>query len=100
MATLPELLRTAVDMEASDLHLSIDTPPQVRVHGDLVRLDMPPLTPTDSKALTYSVLTDAQKKRFEETLELAGMSFFLYSVAEYTGGWRPGVDPERELLHQ
>ena len=70
MATLPELLKTTVELGASDLHLSIDTPPQVRVHGELRRLEFPPLTPTDSKALAYSVLTDAQKKRFEETLEL------------------------------
>jgi twitching motility protein PilT len=82
MATLPELLRTAVDMGASDLHLSIDTPPQVRVHGDLKRLDLPPLTPTDSKALTYSVLTDAQKKRFEETLEL-DFSFGIRGLARF-----------------
>jgi twitching motility protein PilT len=82
MATLPELLRTAVDMEASDLHLSIDTPPQVRVHGDLKRLELPPLTPTDSKALTYSVLTDAQKKRFEETLEL-DFSFGIRGLARF-----------------
>jgi twitching motility protein PilT len=82
MATLPELLRTAVDMGASDLHLSIDTPPQVRVHGDLKRLEMPALTPTDSKALTYSVLTDAQKKRFEETLEL-DFSFGIRGLARF-----------------
>jgi twitching motility protein PilT len=82
MATLPELLRTAVDMGASDLHLSIDTPPQVRVHGELVKLDQPPLTPTDSKALTYSVLTDAQKKRFEETLEL-DFSFGIRGLARF-----------------
>jgi twitching motility protein PilT len=82
MATLPELLKTAVDMGASDLHLSIDTPPQVRVHGDLKRLELPPLTPTDSKALTYSVLTDAQKKRFEETLEL-DFSFGIRGLARF-----------------
>jgi twitching motility protein PilT len=82
MATLPELLRTAVDMGASDLHLSIDTPPQVRVHGDLKRLEMAALTPTDSKALTYSVLTDAQKKRFEETLEL-DFSFGIRGLARF-----------------
>jgi twitching motility protein PilT len=69
-------------MGASDLHLSIDTPPQVRVHGELVRLDQPPLTPTDSKALTYSVLTDAQKKRFEETLEL-DFSFGIRGLARF-----------------
>jgi twitching motility protein PilT len=82
MATLPELLRTSVDLGASDLHLSIDTPPQVRVHGDLRRLDLPALTPTDTKALTYSVLTDAQKKRFEETLEL-DFSFGIRGLARF-----------------
>jgi twitching motility protein PilT len=85
MATLPglvELLRTAVNMGASDLHLSIDSPPQVRVHGDLVRLSFPPLTPTDSKALTYSVLSDAQKKRFEETQEL-DCSFGINGLARF-----------------
>ncbi len=82
MATLPELLKTTVELGASDLHLSIDTPPQVRVHGELRRLELPPLTPTDSKALTYSVLTDAQKKRFEETLEL-DFSFGIRGVARF-----------------
>jgi len=82
MATLPELLRTSVDLGASDLHLSIDTPPQVRVHGDLRRLELPPLTPTDTKALAYSVLTDAQKKRFEETLEL-DFSFGIRGLARF-----------------
>jgi twitching motility protein PilT len=82
MATLPELLRTAVDMGGSDLHLSIDTPPQVRVDGELVKLDQPPLTPTESKSLTYSVLTDAQKKRFEETLEL-DFSFGIRGLARF-----------------
>jgi twitching motility protein PilT len=70
MPTLPELLKTTVDLEGSDLHLSIGTPPQVRVHGELQRLDLPELAPSDTKALSYSVLTDAQKKRFEESLEL------------------------------
>ena len=82
MATLPELLKTTVELGASDLHLSIDCPPQVRVHGQLRRLELPALTPTDSKALTYSVLTDAQKKRFEETLEL-DFSFGIRGVARF-----------------
>ena len=85
MATLPglvDLLKTAVDMGASDLHLSIDSPPQVRVHGDLMRLAFAPLTPTDTKALTYSVLSDAQKKRFEETQEL-DCSFGIKGLARF-----------------
>ena len=70
MATLPELLKTLVEMDGSDLHIATATPPQVRVHGHLTRLPMPELNPSDTKALVYSVLTDSQKKRFEETMEL------------------------------
>ena len=66
--TLPELLTKVVELDGSDLHLATRTPPQIRVHGHLERLDGPDLTPADTKALSYSVLTDAQKKRFEEHL--------------------------------
>jgi len=80
--TLPELLKMTVDLEGSDLHLSINTPPQVRVHGKLRRLDMPDLTPTETKQLAYSVMADAQKKRFEETLEL-DFSFGIRGIARF-----------------
>jgi twitching motility protein PilT len=80
--TLPELLKTTVELEGSDLHLSINTPPQVRVHGKLRRLEMPDLTPTETKQLAYSVMTDAQKKRFEETLEL-DFSFGIRGIARF-----------------
>jgi len=71
MATLPELLTKLVEMSGSDLHLTVDTPPQVRVHGHLQRLtDQAVLTPAETKNLAYSVLTDDQKKRFEQTKEL------------------------------
>jgi twitching motility protein PilT len=82
MATLPELLQRLVQMEGSDLHLTTNTPPQVRVHGHLTRLDMPELTPAETKQLAYSVITDAQKKRFEEQLEL-DFSFGLKGVARF-----------------
>jgi twitching motility protein PilT len=83
MATLPDLLKQAVEMQGSDLHLSIGSPPQVRVHGELEK--MPPhaeLTATDTKALAYAVLTDAQKKRFEETKEL-DFSFGIRGLARF-----------------
>src|SRR3954454_9671349 len=70
MATLPELLQTLVDVNGSDLHLTTQTPPQIRVHGKLQMLDLPPLGPAETTGLAYSVLTDSQKKRVEETLEL------------------------------
>ena len=82
MATLPELLKTLVDNHGSDLHITTNTPPQIRVHGHLRPLDLPALGPADTKALAYSVLTDAQKKRFEETLEL-DFSFGVRGIARF-----------------
>jgi twitching motility protein PilT len=82
MTTLPELLQMMVEMDGSDLHLTIGTPPQIRVHGHLVRLDGPELTPAETKQLAYSVLTDAQKKKFEETLEL-DFSFGIKGLARF-----------------
>src|SRR5881409_1744880 len=80
MATLPELLKTMVEMNGSDLHIATATPPQIRVHGHLERLALPELAAADTKQLVYSVLTDAQKKRFEETMEL-DFSFGIKAIA-------------------
>ena len=82
MATLPELLKSTVELGGSDLHLTINTPPQVRVNGKLDRLQLANLTPAETKQLAYSVLTDAQKKRFEETLEL-DFSFGIKGLARF-----------------
>jgi twitching motility protein PilT len=82
MPTLPELLKTTVDLGGSDLHLTTGTPPQVRVNGKLSRLEMGELAAADTKQLAYSVLTDAQKKRFEEALEL-DFSFGIKGLARF-----------------
>jgi twitching motility protein PilT len=82
MLTLPELLKITVDKEGSDLHISTSSPPQVRVHGHLERLPMPDMSPSETKQLVYSVLTDSQKKRFEETLEL-DFSFGIKGLARF-----------------
>src|SRR5215204_6180425 len=82
MATLPELLKTLVDNSGSDLHITTNTPPQIRVHGHLRPLDLPSLGPAETKALAYSVLTDSQKKRFEESLEL-DFSFGIRGIARF-----------------
>jgi twitching motility protein PilT len=69
--SLSDLLKKLIEMKGSDLHLTTNTPPQVRVDGHLCPIDgMRPLTSADTKALAYSVLTDSQKHRFEEALEL------------------------------
>lgn len=67
---LSELLKKMTEMGGSDLHITTNSPPQVRVDGHLRPLEYPEMTPSDTKQLAYSVLTDAQKHRFEETLEL------------------------------
>jgi twitching motility protein PilT len=76
------LLKTVVDMDGSDLHITTNTPPQVRVDGHLQRLQGPDMQPADTKQLVYSVLTDAQKKRFEETMEL-DFSFGIRGLARF-----------------
>ena len=82
MATLPELLKTMVDVDGSDLHITTNSPPQIRVHGHLRRLQLPELQPSDTKQLAYSVLTDAQKKRFEESQEL-DLAFGIRGLARF-----------------
>jgi twitching motility protein PilT len=69
--TLSELLKKLAEFGGSDLHLTTNSPPQVRVDGHLRALEgYKVLTSADTKQLAYSVLTDAQKHRFEENLEL------------------------------
>src|SRR5712692_2710442 len=82
MASLPDLLKTVVEMDGSDLHITTNTPPQIRVNGHLQRLQGPDMQPGDTKQLVYSVLTDAQKKRFEETMEL-DFSFGIRGLARF-----------------
>src|SRR5881392_1152094 len=69
--SLSELLHKLSDLAGSDLHITTGTAPLVRVHGEIRPLDgYTPLTSSETKQLAYSVLTDAQKHRFEENLEL------------------------------
>src|SRR3989454_9885701 len=82
--SLSDLLKRMLEMAGSDLHITTNSPPQVRVHGHLTPLDMPPMTPAETKQLAYSVLTDAQKHRFEENLEL-DFSFGMKGLARFRG---------------
>jgi len=81
-STLHELLKTMVERGSTDLHLTTNTPPVIRIDGKLERLPMPPLTAPETKRLAYSVLTDAQKHRLEETLEL-DFSFGVRGLARF-----------------
>lgn len=80
---LPDLLRKMTELGSSDLHLTTNSPPQVRVHGHLQPVEgYRPLSAADTKQLAYSVLTDAQKHRFEENLEL-DFSFGLKGMSRF-----------------
>src|SRR6187455_3378584 len=81
-ATLHGLLKQMVEMGGSDLHLTTSSPPMVRLDGKLIPLPYPPLTVPETKTLAYSVLTDAQKHRFEENLEL-DFSFGVKGLARF-----------------
>ena len=83
-ATIQELLQVAVDRDASDLHVTSYIPPRVRVHGTLYSLDYPPLKPAETKRLAYSLLSDRQKQKFEENLEL-DFSFGINSMGRFRG---------------
>src|ERR1044071_2069194 len=80
--TLHQLLKTMVERGGSDLHITTNSPPQIRIDGKLTPLDMPALTAPETKQLAYSVLTDAQKHRFEENLEL-DISFGIKGLARF-----------------
>lgn len=73
-----------VDQGASDLHLTVGTPPQYRVEGRMVRVKADPLMPNDTKELCYSVITDAQRSEFERNLEL-DFSFGVKDLARFRG---------------
>jgi twitching motility protein PilT len=64
------LLAEAVDRGASDLHISANAPPTVRVDGRLEPLEYPPLRREDCIKLVYGILNDAQKEKFERLWEL------------------------------
>jgi twitching motility protein PilT len=86
-----QLLKFMVDNTASDLHITPGTPPQLRIDGSLRPLNVPTLTPPETKKIAYSLLTDAQKHLFEEDKELdfsfgvKGLSRFRANVFQTRG---------------
>lgn len=82
MATLYDLLKMMIEKGASDLHITTGSPPRLRIDGKLVSVDHPPLSPADTKALCYSILTDAQKHKYEENNEL-DLSFGVKGLSRF-----------------
>src|SRR3970282_2663636 len=82
MPNMHQLLKAMIEKGASDLHITTGSAPQLRIDGKLAPLKMPPLSPPETKQLCYSVLTDAQKHRFEETNEL-DLSFGVRGLSRF-----------------
>jgi twitching motility protein PilT len=82
--TLPDLLKTMVEQDASDLHVTVGIPPEFRISGKMVKVKMDSLAPAETKDLCYSVLTDAQKADFEKTLDI-DFSFGIKGLARFRG---------------
>jgi len=85
-----QLLRELVEREGSDLHLTAGAPPRIRVDGRLVDVAERPLTPEESRKMTYSLLKEEQVARFERDLEL-DLSFGV----DHLGRFRMNVFQQR-----
>ena len=77
---ISQLLTFAYENKASDLHLSAGMPPCLRIHGDVRKLETPPLEHKDVHAMVYDIMSDAQRKEYEKNLE-ADFSFPCERVA-------------------
>lgn len=70
MAEIDKLFQLMVSQKASDLHLSAGAPPYLRIHGEMVPLQHPPLDNEAVQALVFEIMTDRQKRIFVENWEL------------------------------
>ena len=84
MANMHQLLKAMIEQGASDLHISTGSPPQIRVDGKMTPISSPALSSAETKQLCYSVLTDAQKRKFEEENEL-DLSFGVKGLSRFRG---------------
>ena len=79
---ISELLAFSVKNKASDLHLSAGLPPMIRVHGDVRRINLPPLEHKDVHGMIYDIMNDGQRKQYEEVLE-CDFSFAIPGLARF-----------------
>ena len=82
--SIQRFLQLIVERGATDLHISADSPPMMRLDGTLMALPFPALSSNETKNLCYSLLTDSQRHRFEEESEL-DFSFGIRGVSRFRG---------------
>lgn len=82
--SIQNFLELVVRRGATDLHITAESAPMMRVDGELVALPFPPLSANETKNLCYSLLTDSQRHRFEEESEL-DFSFGIRNLSRFRG---------------
>lgn len=86
-----ELLKTVIEKEASDLHLKVGSPPCLRIHGELVNLELDPLTPEEVERFANSIMDERQKQIFQQenvvdfAYNLSGIARFRVNVYRERG---------------
>ena len=79
---ITELLTFVVKNKASDLHLSSGLPPMIRVHGDVRKINLPPMEHKEVHGMIYDIMNDGQRKVYEENLE-CDFSFAVPNLARF-----------------
>jgi len=100
MARIDSYFKFMIDQDASDLHLSTGNQPMLRIHGDLIRVDAPPLEADDLKALVYEIAPDYKVKVFEETGDV-DFGYEYPGVARYRANFynqRAGIGASFRLI--
>ena len=82
MPTIQEIMQTANDAGASDVHITVGIPPKMRVNGNLIAMDYPKMMPQDTLSVAYSIMNDVQRERFDERGEY-DMSFSIPELGRY-----------------
>lgn len=82
MATIKEILRTAWDNKASDVHITVGIPPKMRVNGNLLTMPYERMLPTDTAEILSSMMNETQKAKFEEKGEL-DFSYSIMNLGRY-----------------
>jgi len=67
---IDDLLKTAVERDASDIHIKAESPPLLRIYGELIPMDLPPLSIEEAKRLSFMILSDKDREMFEQQWEL------------------------------
>ncbi len=82
LPTIEEIMKTANDAGASDVHITVGVPPKMRVNGKLITMDYPKMMPADTMEITLGIMNESQRERFEERGEF-DMSFSIPELGRY-----------------